>query len=271
MTVVLDDDIGVFLFDSCNDLSEHNRTTDTRHVFEADLLCAAFDKLLSEVDVILGSVYFRIGDTHRCLCGHTCLFRPFDGRDDVTRIVQTAEDTGDVGSLCVLHFVHQLTHIRRHRIHAQGVQTAVQHMGLDTRFVERLAECTHRLIRVLTVQQVHLLGRTAVRFHTVKTAHVDDHRRHTRQLVFTRHITSATLPHVTIDKGELNFFFAHICILTFNFQLRFSSCTPLRLQRYKKKFIYTSLHVIFIDFYGFFCNYLHISKKSSNFAGKLVK
>ena len=156
------------------------RTTDTGHVLQTDLLRTAFDQLLSKVDIILSRVHFRIGDTHRCLCGHTRLFRPFDRRNDVTRIIETAENTGDIRTLRVLYFVHELAHICRHRVHAQCVQTTIQHMGLDTCLVERLTERTNGLVRVLSVQQVHLLTRTAVGLHTVKTTHVDDHRRDTR-------------------------------------------------------------------------------------------
>ena len=212
MSVVLDDDIGVLLFDGSHDDAQHMRTADTCHILEAYLLRSTGDELLSEVDVILGVVYFRIGDTHGCLGCHACLFRPFDGRNDITRIVQTAEDTGDVGSLRMLHFVHQLAHICRHGVHTQRVQTTVEHMGLDTRLVEGFAERTYRMVRVLAVEQVHLFRSATVGLHAIKTAHVDDDGCHACQLVFTRHIPSATLPHVAVDKGELNFFFHYITI-----------------------------------------------------------
>ena len=97
-------------------------------------------------------MYFRVGDTHRGLRRHTGLFCPFDRRNDITRVVQAAEDTGDIRPLGVLHFVHQLTNIRRHGIHAQRIQSAVQHVGLDTCLIKRLTERTNRLIRVLAVQ-----------------------------------------------------------------------------------------------------------------------
>ena len=155
-------------------------------------------------------MHLRVGDTHRSLRRHAGLFGPLDRRDDVTRIVQSAEDTGDVGTLRMLHLVHQFTHIGRHGIHTQCVQTAVQHVGLDTRLVKRLTERTNRLVRVLSVQQVHLLRSTTVRLYTVKTAHVNDHRRNACQLILAGYVLTATLPHVAVHQRELNFLFTHI-------------------------------------------------------------
>ena len=57
MAVVLDDDIGVFLFDSRYDRTKHCRTTDTGHIFQTDFLRTSFDQLLREVDIILHRVY----------------------------------------------------------------------------------------------------------------------------------------------------------------------------------------------------------------------
>ena len=122
-------------------------------------------------------MHFRVGDTHRRLRRHACLFRPFNRRNDIPRVVQSAEDTGDIHALRVLHFVHQLPDIRRHGVHTQCVQSAVQHVCLDTCLVEELREGAHRLIGVLAIQQVHLLARTAVRLHAVKATHVDNHGR----------------------------------------------------------------------------------------------
>ena len=58
--------------------AQHCRTADTSHILEADLLCAALDELLSQVDVVLGVVYLRIGDTHCSLSGHAGFLGPLD-------------------------------------------------------------------------------------------------------------------------------------------------------------------------------------------------
>ena len=155
-------------------------------------------------------MYRRIGHTHRRLGRHACLFRPFDGRNDVTRVIQTAEDTCDIHALRMFYLIHQLTHIRGNGVHTQRVQTAVQHMGLDACLVKRLGKRTYCLIGVFTVQQVYLLTCAAIRLHAVETPHVNDDRRHARQLIFTGDILTATLPHVAVNQRKLNLFFTHI-------------------------------------------------------------
>ena len=209
MTVVLNDDIWVFLLNGCYDSAEHRWTANTCHILEADLLCAVGDKLLCEVNVVLGIVYLRIGDTHGRLCGHACLLCPLDGWDNVARIVQSAEDTGDVHALCMLHLIHEFAHIRRHRVHTQRIETTVKHMGLDACLVERLGESANCYIGVLAIEQVDLFTGTTIGFHAVKATHINNDGSDFCQLIFAWHILATTLPHVAIDKGELNFFLSH--------------------------------------------------------------
>ena len=85
----------------------------------------------------------------------------------------------------MLHLIHQGTHIVGHRIHTQGVQTTVEHMRLDAYLVERLTEGTHSQVGVLACHQVHLLKGAAIGFHSGKTAHIDNRRGNTLQLVLT--------------------------------------------------------------------------------------
>ena len=207
--VVLDDDIRMFLLDSRYDSAEHCRATDTRHILEADFLCAIGDKFFCEVDIVFRIVHLRIGDTHSSLCGHTCLLRPFDGWDDIARVVQAAEDTRDVHTLRVLHLIHELAHIRRHGVHTQCVETTIEHVGFDTCLVEGLGKSAYCYIWILAIEKIDLFAGTAIGFYTVKTAHVDNHGSNLCQLIFAWHILATTLPHVAIDKGELNFFFSH--------------------------------------------------------------
>ena len=212
VTVVLNNNIRVLLLNRCYNRTEHSRTTNTRHILETDLLCAVGDKLFCEVNVVLGIVYLRIGDTHGSLCGHACLLRPLDRWDDIARIIQSAEDTGDIHTLRVLHLIHQLTHIGWHRIHTQSIQTTIKHVGLDTHLVEWFGERAYCYIRILAIEEIDLLAGTTIGFHTVKTTHVNNYGSNFCQLIFTWHILATTLPHVAIDKGELNFFFSHIFV-----------------------------------------------------------
>ena len=125
----------------------------------------------------------RCGDAKRGLRRHTSCLGPFDGGDDIADIIQAAEDAGDIDTLSVLDLVLQLSHIIGHRIHAQSVEAAVEHVGLDTYFIERFAESTHGGIGVLAGEQVDLFESTAVGFHTVENSHVDDDRCDALQLV----------------------------------------------------------------------------------------
>ena len=152
VTVVLDDDIWMLLFDSCYDGTQHCWTTDTCHVLQTDLLCAVGNKFLCQIDIVFRIVHLRIGDTHGRLRRHACFFRPLNRWDDVARVIQSAEDTGDIHALCVLYLIHQLAHIRWHRVHSQCVQTAVQHVGLDTRLVEGLGKGAYCYIGILTIE-----------------------------------------------------------------------------------------------------------------------
>ena len=148
----------------------------------------------------------REGNTECSLWNHTAFLGILDGRNDVAHIVQTAEDTGNVDTLFIFHLVHQLTYIGRNRIHAEAIQTAVQHVCLDTRIMQRLGESTNSLVRVFTVQKVHLFKSTPIGFHTSKASHFYNHRSYTGQLVGTWLIFTRGLPHIAVDQTELDFF-----------------------------------------------------------------
>ena len=121
MTVVLDDDIGMFGFDSSHYLPQSSRTTYARHILKAYLLCACLNELFSQVDVVLNSMYRRMCYTHRRLRCHACFFSPFDRRNNITRVIKSAEDTCYIYSLRVLNFVHQLSHVSRNRVHTERI------------------------------------------------------------------------------------------------------------------------------------------------------
>ena len=121
-------------------------------------------------------MYRRGGDTESSLWCHTCLFCPFDAWDDVAYIIETIKDTWDIYSLCMFHFVHQLTYIVRYWIHTQCVKSAVEHVGLDACLMERLCPLAYCDIWVLAIEEVDLLEATAIGFYTVEASHLDDSR-----------------------------------------------------------------------------------------------
>ena len=128
-------------------------------------------------------MYRRSGDTECSLGRHATLLGPLDRRNDISRVVQAAEDTGDIYTLGVLHFIHQRTHIVGHRIHSQCVQTTVEHVGFDTYLIEGLTEGSYCQVGVLAGHQVYLLKGTTIGFNAAETAHIDDCGRNALQLV----------------------------------------------------------------------------------------
>ena len=109
----------------------------------------------------------------------------------------------------MLHLILQLAHVVGYGIHAESIQTAVEHVSLDAYLVKRLTECAHGMVGVLASQQVYLLEGTAIGFHTVEHVHVDDCRSYALQLVLAWLELTGALPHVPIDETELDSFFAH--------------------------------------------------------------
>lgn len=125
----------------------------------------------------------RSGNTERGLRCHAGSLGPLDAGDNVSGIIQSAENTGDIHSLSMLHLILQLTYIIGHRIHTQGIESAVQHVRLDAYLIERLAESAHGRIRILSCQQVHLFKGTAICLHTIKASHIDNGWGNTFQLI----------------------------------------------------------------------------------------
>ena len=214
VSVILDEDVGVLGLDALGQGTEHGGLTDTCHVLQADFLGTGSYQLVGNVRVVLNSVHGTGGDAERGLGYHASLLGPLDGGDDVTCVVQTAEDAGYVNTLGMLDLVHQGSHVVGHRIHAKGIQTAVEHVRLDAYLVKRFAESAYGMVGVLARHEIHLFKGTAVGFHTGKAPHVDDGRSHTFQLVLAGLELTRRLPHVTIDKAELNLLFHTLILLS---------------------------------------------------------
>ena len=151
VTVIFDDDLGVFVLDHLRQLTEHRGLSDACHVFETDFGCTGFDELVSDGGVVFGSVNRGVGDAERGLGRHACFEGILDGRDDVSDVVESAEDAGDVNALCMLHLVHQLSDVGGHGEHAERVKSAVEHVGFDAHFVEGFCEGAHCLVGVLAI------------------------------------------------------------------------------------------------------------------------
>ena len=205
VAVILDHDVRMVLLDARDDLADRPGTADAGHVLEADFLRTGFDEFLGQFGVVLDGMDRRVGDAEGSLRDHAAFDRVFDRGDDVVGIVEAVEDTGDVDALGVLDLVHEFTDVHRARVHAEGVETTVEHVGLDTGLVERFREGADGLVRVLPVQELDLLEGAAVGFHTVEAPHVDDYRSYLLQLVNAGGVLARRLPHVSINEGEFDF------------------------------------------------------------------
>ena len=178
VAVVLHLDLRVALLDAGDDQAELRRTADAGHVLEADLVCAVLHELVHQLEIIFHRVHGGVRDGEGGLGNHAGLLRVFDGKLEVARIVQTAEGAGNVGALRLLDLEHQFAHVRGHGIHTQGVEAALQHMGLDAGLVEGGRPLADGDVRVFAVKEVHLLERAAVGLDAVEATHVNDSRSH---------------------------------------------------------------------------------------------
>ena len=152
MAMVLDDNIWVLCLDSSYYLTQHSRATNACHILQANLLRTISNQFFCQINIVFNGMYRRISHTHRSLRCHASLFSPLDRRDNITRVIQTAEDTRNIHALRMLYLIHQLAYIRRNRIHTQCIKSAIQHMGFDTHLIKWFGKGTHCLVWILTIQ-----------------------------------------------------------------------------------------------------------------------
>ena len=174
VSVILYHDVGMLGLDVLGQRAQQGGLSYTCHILQTDLLGSGSYHLVGYLRVIFYRMHRRCGDAQRGLGYHACLLGPLDAGNNIARVIQTAEDTGNVHALSLLHLVHQGTHIVGHGVHAQRIQATVQHVSLDTGFIEGLTKRANGVVRVLASHQVHLLEGTAVGFHTAEAPHVDD-------------------------------------------------------------------------------------------------
>ena len=149
----------------------------------------------------------RCGDAEGGLRCHASLRSPFYAWYDVSDIVESTEDTRNVHTLCVLHLIHELTHIVGYGIHPESVESTVEHVCLNADLVERLTESSNGIVGVFTSQEVYLLESASISLHSCKTPHVDNDWCYTLKLFLAWLKLTGRLPHVSIDKTKLDFLF----------------------------------------------------------------
>ena len=172
-----------------------------------------------------------MGDGQGGLGDHAAFLGIFDGKLEVAVVVEAAEGTGDVGALLLLDLEHQFAHVRGDRIHPEGVEAALQHVGLDACLVERGRPLADGDVGVLAVEEVHLLEGAAVGLHAVEASHIDDGRCDPDQLVHARLVFAGGLPHIPVNEGEF-YFFCHNSTKVIIFL-----CLPLAGKKYFCTFV----------------------------------
>ena len=124
-------------------------------------------------------------------------------------VIETAERTGDVRALLLLHLEHQVPDIPRHGIHPQSVKSPFKHMGLDAGLMEGCRPLAYRHIGVLPKKKVNLLESASISLNPVETTHIDDRWSDLAKLIHPRDIFARALPHVPVHQGEL-YLFSHM-------------------------------------------------------------
>ena len=205
VTVVLHFDVRIFLLHLIDEFAERSRTADACHVFQGNFVSSELDQLIDDGHVIFNSVYRRVGNRKGCLRYHSGLFGIFHREFEIAGVVQSAEGTHDIYTLCFLNLAHQLADIFRHAVHTQSVEGTLEHVGLYSGLVELFGPGPYCLVGIFAIHKVYLLEGASIGLDAVKTAHGNNNRGDPYQLVDTWLIFSRRLPHITVNKAKLYF------------------------------------------------------------------
>ena len=214
MRVILYDYILLVCLDASRYLSQSLWSADASHILETDFVCPGVDELLCEIDVEIYGMYRRMSDTERSLRNHSALLGILYGRNDVAGVVESAEDTGDVSALDMLHLIEEAAQVLWAWAHTEGIESTVEHVGLYACFVKRLRPLTHCDVRVFSIEEVYLLETATIGFYSVKTSHLDDGWRYPEELIHAWLVLACTLPHIPEDQTEF-YLFWHIFVIYF--------------------------------------------------------
>ena len=176
MSMILDDHFGMPVFNSFRQPAQHTGTTDTGHIFQTDFRCTGLYQLIGNIGVIFYRMHRRMSNTKSSLWNHAAFNCVLNRRNYVAYFVQPTKNPCNVHTLGMLYFIHQPTYIRRYGIHTQPIQATIEHMGLDAGLIKRFGKCTHRLIRIFSIQKIHLLKSSSIGFDTGKTTHLYNQR-----------------------------------------------------------------------------------------------
>ena len=204
VSVVLDDEVRVFLLNGFHQLAKRCGASDAGHVFEADLFRAVLHVFVHHGEIVLEGMDRGVRDAEGGLRDEAELVGVFDGEFQVPVVVEAAEGAHDVHALGFLDFAHESAHVGGHGVHAQSVEGALQHLALDAGLAQRARPFAHSVVGVLAVQQVHLLEGATVGLHSVETAHPHDHGGDFGELVHSGLVLAGRLPHVAVHQTEFD-------------------------------------------------------------------
>ncbi len=71
VSVILDENMGIFLLDVAHQPAEHGRTADAGHVLETDLICARLHDLVHDAHVVRDRMDRRMRNGERYLRNHS--------------------------------------------------------------------------------------------------------------------------------------------------------------------------------------------------------
>ena len=200
VTVVLHLDMGIFLLDFCGELPQEAGTAHSGHILEADFVCPIFHEVIDDSHIVFYRMHGGIGNGKGALRNHSGLFGVRHAEAEVAVVVEATEGTGDVCALGLLDLEHQFPHVGGDGVHTEGVQAPFKHMCLDTGLVEGGGPYAHRLVGVLSIEQVHLLEGAAIGLYPVEASHVDYCGGNADKLVCAWLVFARRLPHIPIDE-----------------------------------------------------------------------
>jgi len=152
MSMILNNHFGMFFLDIFHQLPQHFGTSNTCHIFQADFGSPCLYQLICYAGIVLYGVNRRISNTQGSLRNHSGFLGIFYRRNNIAHFIQTAKNTSDINSLCMFHLIHQPSHISGNGIHSQCIQTTIEHMSLNTCFMQWFGKRTDCFIRVLPIK-----------------------------------------------------------------------------------------------------------------------
>ena len=210
MTMILDKNIGVLLFNIKDESAEGMRAADASHILESDFVGAELDEFIDEIHIILDGMDRGVSDAEGGLGDHVSLLGIRDREFEIAGVVEAAERAHDVDALSLFNESHKTPNIARDAEHTEAVESTFEHVGLDASLIKRGSPGADGDIRVFAIHEVDLFKSAAISLDAVEAAHIDNSRGHLNELVDAGLILAGRLPHIAVDQTKFYFLRLHI-------------------------------------------------------------